>query len=32
LVEGNFKVGDVLRVKIERATVFDLRGKVLSKA
>lgn len=29
LVEGNFKLGDKVKVKIEKTTMFDLRGKVL---
>ncbi|MBI2666953.1 MiaB/RimO family radical SAM methylthiotransferase [Candidatus Woesearchaeota archaeon] len=29
LVEGNFKLGDIVKARIERVTVLDLRGKVI---
>jgi len=32
IVEGDYKLGDVVRVKIEVAGVFDLRGKVVGSS
>ncbi|MBI2151388.1 tRNA (N(6)-L-threonylcarbamoyladenosine(37)-C(2))-methylthiotransferase, partial [Candidatus Woesearchaeota archaeon] len=30
VVEGDFKLGDIVKVRIDRATVFDLRGVVVN--
>lgn len=31
IIEGDYKLGDILDVKVEKGGVFDLRGKVLGK-
>ncbi|HIG93753.1 TPA: TRAM domain-containing protein [Candidatus Woesearchaeota archaeon] len=31
IVEGNYKMGDIHKVRIIQATTFDLRGRVINE-